>query len=37
VLRKAELVGLLRAAGFEWVEFLPQPSPWHPYAVVAGG
>jgi glycine/sarcosine N-methyltransferase len=34
-LRKAELVSFLQAAGFQRLEFLPQPSPWHPYEVVA--
>lgn len=34
-LRKAELSSLLRQAGFAGVTFLPQPSPWHPYEVVA--
>jgi ubiquinone/menaquinone biosynthesis C-methylase UbiE len=31
----AELERFLRAAGFQQVKFLPQPSPWHPYDVVA--
>lgn len=35
-LRKAELEIILRAVGFDSVEFLSQPSPWHPYEVVAG-
>jgi len=35
-LRKAELEAFLREAGFKTVEFLPQPSPWHPFEVVAG-
>lgn len=34
-LRKAELAAYLREAGFQQVDFLPQPSPWHPYEVVA--
>jgi glycine/sarcosine N-methyltransferase len=34
-LRKAELAGFLREAGFRTVDFLPQPSPWHPYEVIA--
>ena len=34
-LRKGELAGFLRAAGFARVAFLPQDSPWAPYAVVA--
>ena len=34
-LRKAELEQFLRGAGFQEVEFLPQPSPWHPHEVVA--
>lgn len=34
-LRKAELAAFLQAAGFQSLEFLPQPSPWHPYEVVA--
>lgn len=34
-LRKAELERFLRAAGFRRIEFLPQPTPWHPYEVVA--
>jgi SAM-dependent methyltransferase len=34
-LRKAELAASLRDAGFAPVTFLPQPSPWGPYAVVA--
>lgn len=35
VMRKAELAQFLSAAGFGQVEFLPQPSGWHPYEVVA--
>jgi ubiquinone/menaquinone biosynthesis C-methylase UbiE len=34
-LRKTELAAFLQAAGFQQLEFLPQPSPWHPYEVVA--
>ena len=34
-LRKAELRQFMIAAGFREVEFLPQPTPWHPYEVVA--
>jgi glycine/sarcosine N-methyltransferase len=34
-LRKAELAGFLREAGFRSVDFLPQPGPWHPYEVIA--
>lgn len=34
-LRKAELAAALLRAGFEAPEFLPQPSPWHPYEVLA--
>jgi glycine/sarcosine N-methyltransferase len=34
-LRKAELRRFLVAAGFREIEFLPQPTPWHPYEVVA--
>jgi hypothetical protein len=34
-LRKAELQRFLIAAGFKQVVFLPQPTPWHPYEVVA--
>ena len=33
---KKDLQHFLRTAGFEQIDFLPQPSPWHPYAVVAG-
>ena len=35
VLRKGDLERFLRAAGFRQVTFLPQPSPWAPYEVVA--
>ena len=34
-LRKAELAEMLARAGFQDIRFLPQPSPWHPYAVTA--
>jgi ubiquinone/menaquinone biosynthesis C-methylase UbiE len=34
-LRKAELRRFLTTAGFGEIEFLPQPTPWHPYEVVA--
>jgi hypothetical protein len=34
-LRKAELERFLAAAGLRHVAFLPQPSPWAPYEVVA--
>jgi hypothetical protein len=34
-IRKAELDAWLRAVGFTSVQFLPQPSLWHPYAMVA--
>jgi hypothetical protein len=34
-LRKGELQALLRGAGFDCIRFLPQPSPWDPYEVVA--
>lgn len=30
-----ELAEFLREAGFREVNFLPQPSPWHPYEVLA--
>jgi hypothetical protein len=32
---KAELELLLHRAGFDRVRFLPQPSPWDPYEVLA--
>jgi glycine/sarcosine N-methyltransferase len=35
VLRKRDLERMLLAAGFARVEFLPRPSPWAPYEVVA--
>ncbi len=35
VLGKRELARYLHRAGFEHVAFLPQPSPWAPYEVVA--
>lgn len=35
VLRKAELDQFLRDEGFGHVEFLPQPSRWSPYEVIA--
>ncbi|MFL5804656.1 MAG: class I SAM-dependent methyltransferase [Roseiflexaceae bacterium] len=34
-LQKAELARMLRTAGFTDIAFLPQPSPWSPYAVTA--
>jgi SAM-dependent methyltransferase len=34
-LRKRDLEAALLAAGFARVEFLPQPSPWSPYEVMA--
>jgi glycine/sarcosine N-methyltransferase len=34
-LRKAELAHMLRTAGFSEITFLPQASPWSPYAVTA--
>lgn len=34
-LRKVELERFLMVAGFGQIAFLPQPSPWHPYEVVA--
>jgi hypothetical protein len=35
VLRKRDLEAALLAAGFARVEFLPQPSPWSPYELIA--
>ena len=34
-LRKAELARFMKRAGFDEIRFLLQPSPWHPYEVVA--
>jgi glycine/sarcosine N-methyltransferase len=35
LLPKAELVRMLEIAGFARVELPPQPSPWHPYSLIA--